>query len=516
MKSTRSREIYQYLERELVQPTTRRAIEKIIRENANEIRSIPLDLAKRVTKYTAAAQASGLRSGAVEKELQKRLAHLSAGKIKLIARTELSRSHTAITEVRSTELGIPAYVWTSSEDQRVRPSHHNMNGVIVFWKDAPQPEELINLRSTLGHYHAGGAPNCFTGECKVFSPSAIKTLWRAPYSGDIVRIEVESGDFFCATPNHPILTEYGWVAAGALDEGNHVFHLRNGGDAFMQPNMNDGIPTFHDVFDSESLCGYHRSVFGLDFHGDVIRDNIDQIAVAQDLYFDRHPDAAHGIGDLAFANANSRIANVIAGVASEIVGARRPRISDELSSLFRRELIHSDSIGCRAISSLDVVCDEVFSNHISRDFQMERYALLAPFFNDIEISENLRIDDAAQASDRGLSPVSGLDERNRQMTLGASVALTKRFDAFTGEQRLIRVTKKSVSKFSGHVFTMETDAGIFGVTSAGIISKNCRCEPLPLASVDEVTWPARVYRHNAITRMTQAQFLKLPEMRKAA
>ncbi|HEY3987952.1 MAG TPA: phage minor head protein [Acidobacteriaceae bacterium] len=38
---------------------------------------------------------------------------------------------------------------------------------------------------------------------------------------------------------------------------------------------------------------------------------------------------------------------------------------------------------------------------------------------------------------------------------------------------------------------------------------NCRCLALPLVSLDEVSWPARVYHNGSITRMTRKQFERI-------
>ena len=35
-----------------------------------------------------------------------------------------------------------------------------MQDVIVSWSQAPDPEALVGIKSTLGHYHAGECPNC--------------------------------------------------------------------------------------------------------------------------------------------------------------------------------------------------------------------------------------------------------------------------------------------------------------------------------------------------------------------
>lgn len=56
-------------------------------------------------------------------------------------------------------MGLKAYVWRSCQDQKVRPSHANMEGVIVFLHDPPSPEKLIGEES-IGSYHAGECEGC--------------------------------------------------------------------------------------------------------------------------------------------------------------------------------------------------------------------------------------------------------------------------------------------------------------------------------------------------------------------
>jgi hypothetical protein len=53
----------------------------------------------------------------------------------------------------------------------VRQSHRKMEGVIVRYSDAPSPEAILGIRSTLGHYHAGNAPNdrCYQEPLMKFS-----------------------------------------------------------------------------------------------------------------------------------------------------------------------------------------------------------------------------------------------------------------------------------------------------------------------------------------------------------
>ena len=79
--------------------------------------------------------------------------------VQLIARTEVSKASTALTRARAEELNLPAYIWRTSKDARVRPSHRQMDGVICFWDDPPAPEALAGIKSTLGNYNCGDAPN---------------------------------------------------------------------------------------------------------------------------------------------------------------------------------------------------------------------------------------------------------------------------------------------------------------------------------------------------------------------
>lgn len=64
------------------------------------------------------------------------------------------------TKATCEEIGIPAYIWRTCEDQRVRKSHANLEGVIIFWDDPPNPEELIGEQSLLGEYHSGECEGC--------------------------------------------------------------------------------------------------------------------------------------------------------------------------------------------------------------------------------------------------------------------------------------------------------------------------------------------------------------------
>ena len=161
-ESSRGRLIYEGLQREMRGPVGM-AVQALIDENARLISTFPLKIAEQVNRHIFTESQKGRTSEQITGDLLKQFTQVARGRIKLIARTEVSKASTALTRVRSESLGLPAYIWKSSEDQRVRPSHRFMSkdgGVIVFFSDPPLPEALIHVKTTLHPGNAGDFPNC--------------------------------------------------------------------------------------------------------------------------------------------------------------------------------------------------------------------------------------------------------------------------------------------------------------------------------------------------------------------
>jgi Phage Mu protein F like protein len=155
-ESGRSRLMYSALQKELKGPVGQR-VRSLIRENAQLITTLPKSVAAQVAAMAAAHGAAGGRA----KELlgEGPLARLVRSSAMRLARTEISKSNTALIEARSENLGIPLYEWSTVDDERVRRSHRKMENVLVFWDDPPSPEALVGEKS-VGHYPPGGVWNC--------------------------------------------------------------------------------------------------------------------------------------------------------------------------------------------------------------------------------------------------------------------------------------------------------------------------------------------------------------------
>ena len=157
--SMKGRMIYNSLAKEMQGPVGAK-IQELVNENARLISTFPQDIQSKAATFIKEETMKGRRAAAIAGDLMEQFPDVSRARLSLIARTETSKASTALTQARADELGLDFYVWRTSKDARVRKSHRLMDGVIVAWKEPPSPEALAGIKSTLGFYNGGNAPNC--------------------------------------------------------------------------------------------------------------------------------------------------------------------------------------------------------------------------------------------------------------------------------------------------------------------------------------------------------------------
>jgi len=155
--------------------------------NTRLITSLPGDVAKYLVRETQAAQRQGTRPEAIAKTLQVRYPQLAAARINLLARTTTAQASSALTQARSEELDLPAYVWLTANDQRVRKSHRLMNGVVCLWAAPPSPEALAGEKST-GSYNSGSIYNCRCTQRVLLSLDDVSWPAKVAVNGGIQRM----------------------------------------------------------------------------------------------------------------------------------------------------------------------------------------------------------------------------------------------------------------------------------------------------------------------------------------
>lgn len=120
-----------------------------VADNVALIRTVPERYFTQVQSIVSESVVIGRRADKVRELLQERFDVSKTNAIR-IARDQISKLTGAITEVRQRSLGIDAYIWRTSNDERVRESHALNEGERFLWNEPPaetgHPGEDIQCR----------------------------------------------------------------------------------------------------------------------------------------------------------------------------------------------------------------------------------------------------------------------------------------------------------------------------------------------------------------------------------
>lgn len=152
----RSAEMGRALRDEIRNAPTGDVMQILMHDQVTLIKSIPLEAAKRVHEWTIAGIEDATRSKQVAAEIL-RSNEVSAARATLIARTEVARTASKLTESRARFVGSEGYIWRTVGDSDVRDSHRKMNGKYVRW-DENGGEGASLTDGTI--CHAGQIYNC--------------------------------------------------------------------------------------------------------------------------------------------------------------------------------------------------------------------------------------------------------------------------------------------------------------------------------------------------------------------
>lgn len=117
-------------------------------QNAQLITKMVDEELERVSGIIERGLASGTRIEEIQKELKATFG-ISDRKARLIARDQTAKLNANLTELRQKEIGVEEYVWATSLDERVRPTHRENEGKTFSWSKPPKtghPGFEINCR----------------------------------------------------------------------------------------------------------------------------------------------------------------------------------------------------------------------------------------------------------------------------------------------------------------------------------------------------------------------------------
>lgn len=146
-----ARDMGRSLREEILNAPTGAVMRELLAEQVHLIQSIPREAGERVHLLTLEGIENATRAKQIAAEIM-RSEEVAASRAMLIARTEVTRTATNLTQARATHIGSEGYIWRTAGDGDVRPSHREMNGRYVRWSSPPTLDKLKG--------HAGCMPNC--------------------------------------------------------------------------------------------------------------------------------------------------------------------------------------------------------------------------------------------------------------------------------------------------------------------------------------------------------------------
>lgn len=140
----------------------------------------------------------------------------------------------------------------------------------------PPETVVVHVAGSLTEARAAGLfhPNAILGNQQCRALGDVENAARAWYEGPSIHLTTARGNRLTVSPNHPVLTTAGWLAAERIREGMHVLSRPSGEREGFTPDaveqLHDAPTSFEEVFDAVAAHGYRTSVTAAadDFHGD--------------------------------------------------------------------------------------------------------------------------------------------------------------------------------------------------------------------------------------------------------
>jgi len=155
---------------------------------------------------------------------------------------------------------------------------------------------------------AAGPVTLGQGFCTGSKPSILGAT-RRWHEGNLVEIITATGNKLTGTPNHPVLTDRGWVALSALVEGDNLVCCGRGegvGDGY--PYIDDVPAPFSEIFgalkDSPVATTERVATTHVDFHGDGQDGEVEIVWANSNLPPDNKAALQKQIGQQVFAAAD--------------------------------------------------------------------------------------------------------------------------------------------------------------------------------------------------------------------
>lgn len=397
--------------------------------------------------------------------------------------------------------------WVSARDTRVRDSHVILNGQKHRFGELWQG--LYGVLKFPGDPDSPAAErvNCLTGDA-VISTAGLKRVIVRHYSGEIIKIIVAGGVDLTVTPNHPILTQRGWVSACDLVEGDDLLQCQIGGRTLScQPDIDHGFASAEEVARLAEVAGTvnRTDAARVNLHGEVPDHDVNVISVPRGLFDDskavlperfRHVTLKHtdiATGRLLFKCLTGHLGLRTLSIMGFLIGG-----ASEGLAFVRCQLGHSNFIRFAAGATAQPEVVDTGGDHspanaksVSHGDYRQSFAIkVGNVLSDVcasarEIILRFLRFDLVRAFERPIQQAKVAQAafyENRSAPNGFShvgnagpiVKQISNVDML-GDPLIVSVKLVSLDKMfhNGPVYNFETDNGL--IVANGIINHNCRC-----------------------------------------
>lgn len=135
--------------KEILLAPTGQTMRRLMGEQVALIKSIPIEAAQRVHELTIKGLEDSTRAKEFAEEIL-RSNEVAKSRAMLIARTEVARTASNLTEARAKAVGADQYIWRTSGDGDVREDHKVLNGKVFSWDDPPIADIRYGRRANPG------------------------------------------------------------------------------------------------------------------------------------------------------------------------------------------------------------------------------------------------------------------------------------------------------------------------------------------------------------------------------
>lgn len=329
--------------------------------------------------------------------------------------------------------------------------------------------------------------NCVLGDTLVSSVDGISKVFRRRYKGLIYRIKTASGNVLSVTPNHPILTDKGFVRAHLLNIGDNVI-IDNGLEtvSIIGKNKDNRQVLIKDVFrtfsKSPSMFSCTMPLTAEDFHGDAVYNKVNIVTSNRELRSKRDvlrlenlsknsfifrffsvPSKSKDSGFFKFFNSPfSAFSGFVGGFC-------------KVCNLFWSRVLHSFKLLFVSITHMDIVSLEK-SNHL--------HSCESKSFSDASNSDSLIVKFKNFISAKIIGKVlpRGADvgsmENISDDVFGDTELASNILNGYSAQIKVDSIVAIDVikKKFC-HVYNLETKNNWY--IANGIITHNCRCMLVP-------------------------------------